>query len=662
MGSLRKFFLLFSICCARVVIAQDMSVSSFKILDTDLTANTHGTMEKDFNGEVAALIKMVTTEQGFVFDGGMVGIVKTMQKVGEVWVYVPHGIKKMTIQHPQLGVLRDYYFPIPIEKARTYEMVLTTGEVQVFVNQHIDKQFIEFEVIPKNATIELNEEPLKVDEEGHASKYVPFGRYTYRISANNYHTEAGFIEVNNPEKKSVIKKELRPNFGWLEIPASDGLIGADIYVNNIKEGKVPFKSGTLKSGVYKLKISKPLYKTYECEVVVEDNKVHRVDVVLVPNFAETTLIAKDGVDIYVDGQYKATGNWTGPLEIGSYTIEVRQDGHRSVSIVSHINSEEARCIQLPNPIPILSAIEITSNPSNATIMMDGKTLGTTPMLLPNVLVGKHDLTFSKKNYQTVTKQVEVKENEIEKLHVKLSGECSLRINTEPSGAEVVIDGKSYGLTPIACNLYAGNYTFGIFKEGYSSIEKTVAIDGSKDVFDFILKRRYVYSKMFYVNAGFSAINMLNVYGAVGLFYNNINAQLSYAYGFSQSETIYWNGSTGFYERTYNPQVLTSMLGYGFICGNRVRVTPQIGCSLLMLNEGKYEKGEDVILKGASMISGVVSMRCDLMLGPQFGLNITPQYLLPLWSSPWASKLKDLSATISDWDKGFSLQVGASLFF
>ena len=60
---------------------------------------------------------------------------------------------------------------------------------------------------------------------------------TYRPRTNNYHTEAGFIEVNNPEKKSVIKKELRPNFGWLEIPASDGLIGADIYVNNIKEGK-----------------------------------------------------------------------------------------------------------------------------------------------------------------------------------------------------------------------------------------------------------------------------------------------------------------------------------------------------------------------------------------------------------------------------------------
>ena len=55
--------------------AQGLNVVSFKLLETDLTANTRGTQKMDQNGETAALIKIVTPEQGFMFDGGSLGIV-----------------------------------------------------------------------------------------------------------------------------------------------------------------------------------------------------------------------------------------------------------------------------------------------------------------------------------------------------------------------------------------------------------------------------------------------------------------------------------------------------------------------------------------------------------------------------------------------------------
>ncbi len=83
------FILIFSFDC----LAQTISISSFKPLVTDLTANTAGTMEMDQNGETAALIKVVTPQTGFTFDGGALGIVKTVQKPSEIWVYVPRGLK-----------------------------------------------------------------------------------------------------------------------------------------------------------------------------------------------------------------------------------------------------------------------------------------------------------------------------------------------------------------------------------------------------------------------------------------------------------------------------------------------------------------------------------------------------------------------------------------
>ena len=80
--------------CTLMIGAQSISVSSFRLLENDLDANTAGTMERDQNGEVAALIKVVTTQTGFTFDGGALGIVKTIQKPGEIWVYVPRGLKR----------------------------------------------------------------------------------------------------------------------------------------------------------------------------------------------------------------------------------------------------------------------------------------------------------------------------------------------------------------------------------------------------------------------------------------------------------------------------------------------------------------------------------------------------------------------------------------
>lgn len=114
-------------CFAAAVSAQEMSVVGFQLLETDLTANTRGTQEMDQNGETAALIKIVTLERGFNFDGGSLGIVGTKEKPGEIWLYVPRYAQKLTIQHQAFGVLRNYVYPVTIEGGRTYEMLIDIG-------------------------------------------------------------------------------------------------------------------------------------------------------------------------------------------------------------------------------------------------------------------------------------------------------------------------------------------------------------------------------------------------------------------------------------------------------------------------------------------------------------------------------------------------------
>ena len=81
-------------------------VSGFKVLPNDISAFI--TPVRDLNGDACALVKVVAQKE-FAFSSPL-GIVKRKNEVGEIWLYLPHGTKLLTIKHPRWGVLRDYRF------------------------------------------------------------------------------------------------------------------------------------------------------------------------------------------------------------------------------------------------------------------------------------------------------------------------------------------------------------------------------------------------------------------------------------------------------------------------------------------------------------------------------------------------------------------------
>lgn len=102
------------------VWAQRFAVASFKVLSNDVSAFINPV--RDLNDEDCGLIKVIASED-FAFSTPL-GIVKREDKVGEIWLYVPRGSKKITIKHAEWGVLRDYVFPSRIDSHITYEIRL----------------------------------------------------------------------------------------------------------------------------------------------------------------------------------------------------------------------------------------------------------------------------------------------------------------------------------------------------------------------------------------------------------------------------------------------------------------------------------------------------------------------------------------------------------
>jgi hypothetical protein len=189
--------LLFSIS----FLAQNLSVSSFKKLENDLDARVSEPL-KDPNGEVCAIIKVVTTQTGFSFDCGMAGVVKTVNKPAEIWVYVPNGAKRITISHPVLGILRDWFFTQPIQKATVYELVLITGNVITTVEETIVSQWLVISPEPKDASIYIND--VFVKNGTYLAKYKS-GKYIYRVEAPLYHSEVGNVEIDKEKKELNVK-------------------------------------------------------------------------------------------------------------------------------------------------------------------------------------------------------------------------------------------------------------------------------------------------------------------------------------------------------------------------------------------------------------------------------------------------------------------------
>lgn len=108
--------------------AQNLSIKNFYLNENDLTANSRNTEVYDQNGDKCALIRIQTTTKGFIFDVGSAGIQKVDDNhTGEIWVYVPYGIKHIDIRHSAYGSLLGYNFPVSIVKGRTYILELSVN-------------------------------------------------------------------------------------------------------------------------------------------------------------------------------------------------------------------------------------------------------------------------------------------------------------------------------------------------------------------------------------------------------------------------------------------------------------------------------------------------------------------------------------------------------
>ncbi len=131
-------------------------------------------------------------------------------------------------------------------------------------------------------------------------------------------------------------------------------------------------------------------------------------------------------------------------------------------------------------------IFVSSQPDSALIFLDGQnTFKVTPDTLNGISLGRHIVRVQREGFKPLQDSiiVQVEEKTIARAAFTLEALVylgTLVVNSEPSGAEIYVDGQNTGrYAPDTLQLEPGTYQISLVKNGFVQVDSTITIENEK---------------------------------------------------------------------------------------------------------------------------------------------------------------------------------------
>lgn len=375
---MNRFLLTLLIVCTSCLLmqAQQITVVSLSKSTSDMTAYLRP--RHDVNDEACAVLKIQLAVDNVRFSGNVVGPVA--QEADEYLLYMTSGSKSLTIRHPQYQPLTirfaDYQIA-GLESSCTYRLRLQTDPVS-----------------GDSTVTMLPVGPLQKEKTNRTVMTEP----TVQASSGTDAVKDQFLLFRvSPANATVI-------------------VNDEIWTTNdgVARRYVPF-------GTYEYRIMAQDHHTKTGKVEVNNPRQKQVvNIELQPKYAQVTITVNKQAEIWINGELKGEGSWTGNLGVGEYNMEARLAGHRPSSTHRQITLEpQNQTITLATPTPIFGKLMVSTLPDLAEVYIDDQRVGETPLMLHKVLVGEHRLTIQKAGYEPRTFYVTVDESRTETVEGQL---------------------------------------------------------------------------------------------------------------------------------------------------------------------------------------------------------------------------------------------------
>ncbi len=184
---LLSFVLLFAAISS--ALAQKLTVESFKLAGSDLTAQTQP--RKDLNDRNCAVVKVQLVGDILNVEGNV--IMPLVKRNNETWVYMPQNTRQMKVitknYLPLMVTFADYDVE-RLESNRTYVLTLLGNNLQ----QAQQSQTLTIRYTPTNATVLVDNKMVK-GTNGVAQTTLPVGQHSYIVACDGYESEEGTVKL-----------------------------------------------------------------------------------------------------------------------------------------------------------------------------------------------------------------------------------------------------------------------------------------------------------------------------------------------------------------------------------------------------------------------------------------------------------------------------------
>ena len=266
-------------------------------------------------------------------------------------------------------------------------------------------------------------------------------------------------------------------------------------------GNTPLLGLVVKIGTYQLEFQKKGYQTksHTLKVTADglDYPVHVTLTPVPPSVPRTGSLRVEsqpsGATVYLDSVRQSA---TTPIIIkgvpaGNHTVQVQKSGYKSVIRTASVAAGKTKIVSVslspstPSTPPI-GTITVRTQPSGATVKLDGKYIGSTPIVRKEMQPGNYRILITKSGFNNVSRSLSIKAGVESPLSFSLNrtrivrppeptppvepkkatppGEpkkATLVAKSQPTNATVYLDGNLVGHTPLSKSVDAGSHTIRI---------------------------------------------------------------------------------------------------------------------------------------------------------------------------------------------------------
>ena len=230
---------------------------------------------------------------------------------------------------------------------------------------------------------------------------------------------------------------------------------------------------------YSVPINLEGFKTYSMVIKVNDLETVAIQKIqLSSNYVNIKVTPSDAI-ISIDGQFYSKGNIKLTVD-EAHELEVTHPLYHTYEQTIYASAKEKLSYDV-KLAPSFGWLNIKSKPeSGATVLINGRRVGTTPYRSDTLASGEYEVTLLKEMYENVTKTVNVRDGVAGDIEIAMSANfAEISVSTD-SGADIYVDGTKSGTGSWRGRLGEGQHVLEARKASHRSTQKAINVTVGKN--------------------------------------------------------------------------------------------------------------------------------------------------------------------------------------